>query len=75
MEILGKQIVFSGGGYFRLAPYYLLHKWSREAAERQVCPVKGAPEKLRQYLKDFRFTDVRSAAEMIEWSKVPVVEL
>ena len=126
-EILGKQIIFSGGGYFRLASYYLLHKWSREAAERQVCRVKvttspgsvqdlgltrnagyllsyihprdldagqpmleglplarkfksyvglkGAPEKLRQYLKDFKFTDVRSAAEMIEWSKVPVVEL
>lgn len=39
-EILGKQIIFSGGGYFRLASYYLLHKWSREAAEKQVCPVK-----------------------------------
>lgn len=118
-EILGKQIIFSGGGYFRLTPYSLLHKWSREAAERQVCPVKvaddltrnagyllsyihprdldagqpmleglplarkfksyvglkGAPKKLRQYLKDFKFTDVRSAVEMIEWSKVPVVEL
>lgn len=24
-EILGKQIIFSGGGYFRLASYYLLH--------------------------------------------------
>lgn len=41
-EILGKQIIFSGGGYFRLASYYLLHKWSREAAEKQVCPVKVA---------------------------------
>lgn len=37
---MGKQIIFSGGGYFRLASYYLLHKWSREAAEKQVCPVK-----------------------------------
>ena len=37
--------------------------------------LKGAPEKLRQYLKDFKFTDVRTAAETICWEKVPVVEL
>lgn len=118
-ELLGKQLIFSGGGYFRLVPYQMLHKWSREAAEGQVCPVKvtdelsrnagyllsyihprdldgnqpvleGLPlnrkfksyvgvkqasEKLRRYLKDFRFTDVQSAADMINWHQVPVVEL
>lgn len=118
-EIMGRQVIFSGGGYFRLVPYWLLHKWSREAAEGQVCPIKvtdelsrnagyllsyihprdldggqpvleglpltrrfksyvglkQAPEKLRQYLKDFRFMDVQSAADMIVWDKVPVVEL
>ena len=37
--------------------------------------LKGAAEKLRQYLRDFRFTDVRTAAENICWEKVPVVEV
>lgn len=30
-KILGKDIVFSGGGYFRLFPYYLIKKWSLES--------------------------------------------
>ena len=108
-----------GGGYFRLAPYWLLHKWSHEAAEAQICPIRvteeisrnegyllsyihprdldggqpmleglpmarkfksyvglgSAPEKLRQYLKDFKFTDVATAAEMIAWDRVPRIEL
>lgn len=29
-KIAGKNIVFSGGGYFRLFPYSLIKKWSRE---------------------------------------------
>ena len=32
-KILGKHIVFSGGGYFRLVPYRLLRKWTRECPE------------------------------------------
>lgn len=32
-KILGKHIVFSGGGYFRLVPYSLLRKWTRECPE------------------------------------------
>ena len=30
--ILGKKIIFSGGGYFRLVPYSLLKSWSAECA-------------------------------------------
>ena len=30
-EILAKNLVFSGGGYFRLFPYWLIKKWSSEA--------------------------------------------
>ena len=37
--------------------------------------LKGASGKLRQYLKDFKFTDVKTAAENICWEKVPVVEV
>ena len=36
---------------------------------------KGAAEKLRHYLDDFKFTDVKTAAEIICWEKVPIVEL
>ena len=118
-EMMGKPIIFSGGGYFRLVPYWLLHKWSCEAAERQVTPVminedmsrkagyllsyihprdldggqpmleglplarkfksyvglKQAPEKLRQYLKDFKFVDVQTASDMIAWDRVPHIEI
>lgn len=32
-EVMGKPIIFSGGGYFRLIPYSLLHKWGSEASK------------------------------------------
>lgn len=132
--VLGRRIVFSGGGYFRLVPYALLKKWSTGCANGirgQMVPriwhdrdgkvlmgedgspvtrdvgyllgyfhprdldggqpileglplerrfksyvgTKGAAEKLRQYLKDFKFTDVETAAKCICWEKVPVVRL
>ena len=132
--VMGKKIIFSGGGYFRLAPYTLLKKWSVECANgyknhkvpriwhdkegitmigddgmpvtrdvgyllsyihprdldggqpmleglplkrkfKSYVGTKGAAEKLRHYLKDFKFTDVKTAAENICWEKVPVVEL
>lgn len=37
--------------------------------------LKGAPEKLKKYLTDFRFVDVETAAKMVDWSKAPVVEI
>ena len=30
-RVLGRDIVFSGGGYFRLVPYPLLHRWTERA--------------------------------------------
>ena len=100
--IMGKKIIFSGGGYFRLFPYYLIKKWSQEnngyllsyihprdldggqpmleglplkRKFKSYVGTKGAADKLRRYLKDFMFTDVRTAAENICWENVPVVEL
>lgn len=100
--VMGKRIIFSGGGYFRLFPYFLIKKWSVESAEyllsyihprdldggqpmleglpiqrkfKSYVGTKGAAEKLRHYLKDFKFTDVKTAAENICWEKVPVVSL
>ena len=31
-QVLGKNVVFSGGGFFRLFPYYIIKKWSKESA-------------------------------------------
>ena len=31
-RLYGKNIVFSGGGYFRLFPYWLIKKWSKESS-------------------------------------------
>lgn len=131
--VLGKKIIFSGGGYFRLVPYSLVKYWSAKAANgypKHMTPrilhnsegkevihngevmtrdvgylmsylhprdldggqpileglpltrkfksyvgVNGAAEKLRHYLKDFTFTDVRTAANQICWDKVPIVEI
>ena len=132
--IMGRKIIFSGGGYFRLVPYGMLKMWSAECANgikghmvpriwhdrdgneimgddglamtrdvgyllsyihprdldggqpmlkglplarkfKSYVGTKGAAEKLRQYLKDFKFTDVKTAAECICWEKVPVVKL
>lgn len=101
-SIMGKKIIFSGGGYFRLMPYPIIRKWSKECDEyllsyihprdldggqpmleglplkrkfKSYVGTKAAEEKLRHYLKDFTFTDVKTAAENIYWDKVPVVEL
>lgn len=32
-QILGKPIIFSGGGYFRLVPYNIMYKWCKEASD------------------------------------------
>lgn len=32
-KIANKHIIFSGGGYFRLIPYYILKKWTKESKE------------------------------------------
>ena len=132
--IMGRRIIFSGGGYFRLVPYSLIKSWSAECENgyrnhmmpriwhdshgnmmmgddglpvtrdvgyllsyihprdldggqpmieglplkrkfKSYVGLKGAAEKLRQYLRDFKFTDVRTAAENICWEKVPRVRL
>ena len=102
--VLGKKIIFSGGGYFWLVPYPLLKSWSGECEDngyllsyihprdldvgqpmleglplkrkfKSYVGTKGAAVKLEKYLKDFDFVDARSAAEAIDWSSVPVVEL
>lgn len=100
--VAGKKIIFSGGGYFRLCPYPLIKKWSKENPDyllsyihprdldggqpmleglplkrkfKSYVGTKSAAEKLRLYLNDFDFMDVKTAADTICWEKVPVVNL
>lgn len=101
-QFLGKNIIFSGGGYFRLLPYPVIKSWSKDCSDyllsyihprdldgaqpmleglpltrkfKSYVGTKGAEAKLRKYVKDFKFTDVRTAVEQVDWEKVPVVEL
>lgn len=101
-KILGKHIVFSGGGYFRLVPYSLLRKWTRECPEyllayihprdldaeqpmiedlnyirrfKSYYGLRGAEEKLKRWLMDFDFMDLRTADGLIDWKAVPAVML
>lgn len=101
-DIAGKHLIYSGGGYFRLFPYPLIKKWSKEQEKylmsyihprdldggqpvleglplsrrfKSYVGVKKAENKLRQYLTDFEFTDIRTARKQIDWNTVPVVEL
>lgn len=95
-------IIFSGGGYFRLCPYPLLKKWTKESEDyllgyihprdldagqpmikelnylrrfKSYYGLKGADAKLRKWLHDFRFVDVRTADVMIDWENVEVVNI
>lgn len=101
-DIAGKHLIYSGGGYFRLFPYSLIKKWSKEQDKylmsyihprdldggqpvleglpltrkfKSYVGVKGAEKKLRQYLTDFDFMDIRTARQQIDWTKVPKVWL
>lgn len=90
-KICGKDLVFNGGGYFRLMPYSLIQRWSKESAYllsyihprdldatqpmlpglplsrrfKSYVGLKTAESKLRKYLSDFQFTDIRTAVEAI----------
>ena len=101
-EIAGRHVIFSGGGYFRLFPYSLIKRWSRESGDyllsyihprdldggqpmleglplarkfKSYVGLRGAADKLRKYLSDFDFVDVKTAAGMVDWSKAPVVSI
>lgn len=96
-EIAGRLLIYSGGGYFRLFPYWLIKKWAREDSDyllsyihprdldagqpvirelplsrkfRSYVGLRGAEGKLRRFLTDFRFTDIREAEAAIDWSAV-----
>lgn len=100
--IRNKQLIFSGGGYFRIFPYWMIKKFTQESPNyllsyihpRDLDPgqpvVKGLPlkrrfksyvgidtaeQKLRQWLTDFDFVDIKTADEMIDWNNAPRIDL
>lgn len=103
VRALGRDIVFSGGGYFRMWPYPLLRKWTENVPDdyllsyihprdldkgQPVIPgislkrriksrwgIASAEAKLRRYMKEFSFTDIRDAEDSIDWSSVQNVRL
>ena len=101
-NVMGKPIIFSGGGYFRLLPYGAIRKMTLQNPDytlayihprdldagqpmleglpltrtfKSYVGLKGAKNKLRRYLTDFRFVDVAEADKTIDWNSVPVVKL
>jgi polysaccharide deacetylase family protein (PEP-CTERM system associated) len=99
--VFSKQIVFSGGGYFRLLPYPLIKKWTEQSDyimsyfhPRDFDPgqprikelsllrkfksyvgLTGAEHKLKKWLCDFNFVDIRMAEKLIDWDQVRSIRL
>ena len=99
--ILGKTIIYSGGGYFRVIPNYLLKKWSNEddyimsyfhprdfdpsqpmiqslslkRKFKSYVGLKSAESKLKNWLKDYEFLDIKTADNLIDWETVKRVNL
>lgn len=98
-SIFGKSVIFSGGGYFRLIPYWLIKRWSNNTNYligylhprdfdseqpmirdlplhrkfKSYIGLKAAPKKFETWLTDFKFIDISTANNIIDWSKVPIV--
>ncbi|WP_297905644.1 polysaccharide deacetylase family protein [uncultured Parabacteroides sp.] len=97
----GKHIVFSGGGYFRFFPYFMISQWTKEYEDylisyihprdldagqpmveglditrrfRSYCGLKGAEKKLRKWLTDFQFVDIKTADKSIDWNNAKIVK-
>lgn len=101
-KIASRNLVFSGGGYFRLIPYCLLKRWSKESEDyllsyihprdldagqpmikelpltrkfKSYYGLSAAETKLRRFLSEFRFTDISTANESVDWNSVKRLRL
>lgn len=100
-SIFGKQVIYSGGGYFRLLPYSLIKRWSQNDPyimsyihPRDLDPgqpmigelsfprkfksyvgLKKAENKLKNWITDFEFVDIKTADSMINWDNVKKINL
>lgn len=101
-RFMGKNIIYSGGGYFRLFPYSLIKRLTKQNVAYNMAYIhprdldgeqpileglpltrrfksyvgtKGAEAKLHKYLTDFRFTDITTANEQIDWNNAQIIKL
>lgn len=100
-QTLFKDVVFSGGGYFRILPYNFIKKQSEKSTYimsyfhprdfdsdqpiiKNLSPlrkfksyvgIKGCLKKTKTWLNDFNFIDLRTASNLIDWEKAPIVKL
>ena len=100
-NILGKDLIYSGGGYFRLFPYKAIKYMSKRSDymmtyfhPRDFDPhqpmveglnlfrkfksyygLKTSYSKLRKFVSEYHFTDLKTYGETIDWDRVPKVEL
>jgi polysaccharide deacetylase family protein (PEP-CTERM system associated) len=100
-KIFSKNLVFSGGGYFRLLPYFMIKSMTKQADYvityfhprdfdanqpmiedlplirkfKSYYGIKGAYNKLSQYLDDFDFIDIQTAIKQVNWDSVKIVKV
>ena len=101
VKFLGKEIVFSGGGYFRMLPYVLqkkfynktdyvmtyfhprdfdpgqpvLHNLSFVRRVKSYIGLNSSKQKLNKLLSDFKFVDIKTAVNNIEWNNCPTIKI
>ncbi|WP_027394455.1 polysaccharide deacetylase family protein [Aquimarina latercula] len=100
-SVLGKEVIFSGGGYFRFMPYNLIKKFSNNTDYimtyfhprdfdyeqpmikglsvfrrfKSYYGLKGCEKKLKRWISDFEFTDLKTYSDQIKWDSVAKVSL
>lgn len=100
-KIFGHHVIFSGGGYFRIFPYFLIRQFTNDA-DYNLCYIHPrdldsaqlmikelsiirrfksyyglghAERKLRKWLSEFKFTDIKSADEAINWININRIKI
>lgn len=100
-RIMGKSMVYSGGGYFRLFPYWMISYYAKKSSYilsylhprdldagqpileglplsrrfKSYVGLKSAAKKFEQWITDFRFVDIHTASQEIDWDEVDKVDL
>jgi polysaccharide deacetylase family protein (PEP-CTERM system associated) len=100
-KLFCKQLVFSGGGYFRFFPYNIIKRFTNNSDyvmsyfhPRDFDPLQPmvpglnsirkfksyyglnqTENKLRDWLSDFNFIDLRQAVSNINWDNIKVVKI
>ena len=99
-NLWGQDIAYSGGGYFRLVPYWFIKKLSQNNDYtmsyfhlrdfdvdqkrdlkfslryfKSYYGINKAYEKFHRYVNDFKFIDIQTANNQINWGNSPIIEL